>query len=339
MATSQPAEILETELPLLGLLWYASMAEAITHKQLVKGLLLANSLVVIYGESNSGKSFWILDLALCIASGKPWRGRRVEKGLVVYVPLEGVVPLRNRVSAYRKSNADLLAGIPFAIIPQSQNLLDRTAVAVLIATIRAAEVECGEKVVLVIFDTLARALAGADENSSQDMGAAVCAADLIRAETGATVSFIHHTGKDSAKGARGSSALRAAVDTEILIEGQTGTRTATVTKQRDLESGQSFAFDLQSVVIGSDEDGDITSCIVKHVEDSPAINRRAPTSKNTSIAYAVLSSLGPEVITLGAIREALRSTLPDRRRRDETIHWLQANGWLTATIGGLRVEK
>jgi hypothetical protein len=62
--------------------------------------------------------------------------------------------------------------------------------------------------------------------------------------------------------------LRAASDTEVQIEGVSGTRTATVTKQRDLESGQAMPFDLVSVEIGSDPDDQsaITSCVVKHVE-------------------------------------------------------------------------
>jgi RecA-family ATPase len=92
--------------------------------------------------------------------------------------------------------------------------------------------------VLVIIDTFARAIPGGNENDALDVGIAVAGADRIRAETGAAVGFVHHAGKDPTKGARSSSALRAATDTEIKIEGITGTRTATVTKQRDLESGR-----------------------------------------------------------------------------------------------------
>jgi len=342
-AAASTLELVEPEYlrapEMFAILWFASMASASQRKQLVKGLITSGSLVVVYGESNSGKSFFVIDLALCIAAGIPWRGLRVDKGLVVYVALEGVASVQNRMFAARKAKPELLPGIPFAIVSGAFDLLGIADVERLLATIKAAETECGEKIVLVVIDTLARALAGADENSSKDMGAAINAADYIRSKSGAAVTLIHHCGKDIAKGMRGSSALRAAVDTEILIEGQVGTRTATVTKQRDIEGGQSYPFDLQSVVLGQDEDGDITSCVVVPVELSSSGKRRPPSSKNTSQAFAALSALPDEVLTLKQVREALRFTLPDRRRRDEAINWLQSNGWLVGTVGGLRIER
>jgi len=105
-------------------------------------------------------------------------------------------------------------------------------------------------------------------------------ADRLRKETGAAVLLIHHCGKDASKGARGHSSLRGAVDTEIAIEGQAGRRTATVTKQRDLPSGQLFAFELEQQMLGHDEDGDpVFSCIVKHLEEETQALRRRPKGK------------------------------------------------------------
>ena len=87
----------------------------------------------------------------------------------------------------------------------------------LLALVREAETETGEKCVWIVVDTLSRALAGGDENSPVDMGRIVVAADRIRAETGAHFTYVHHTGKDAARGARGHSLLRAATDTEIEV--------------------------------------------------------------------------------------------------------------------------
>ena len=254
-------------LPMLALLWFATLKDVIRQEHLVKNLLLAESLFMIFGESNSGKTFLLLDLALAIARGAPWRGRQTRRGLVIYVAGESAGSVRNRVAAYRAANPDISGGLPFAIIPVAVDFLDRDAITVLIATIKAAESECGEKVALICVDTFARAVPGGDENSSQDVGTVIAAADRIRAETGACVGFVHHSGKDPAKGARGSSALRAAVDTEIMIEGLKGIRTATITKQRDLESGESLAFELLPVQIDIDpEDGTPTySCVVRHI--------------------------------------------------------------------------
>lgn len=256
--------------PLLALLWFATLHDYVPAEQIVKGLLLAGSLFVVYGESNSGKTFFVLDLALAIAAGYPWRGRRTKRGLVIYVAGEGAASVRARVAAYRAQHPEAAGGLPFAIVPQAVNFLEADSVATLVATIKAAESESGEKAALIIVDTFARALPGADENSAQDVGQAVAWADLIRTETGAAVGFVHHAGKDPTKGARGSSALRAATDTEILIEGLAGPRTATVTKQRDLETGDAMPFELVAVQIGTDpEDGQpVTSCTVRHLDAS-----------------------------------------------------------------------
>jgi KaiC/GvpD/RAD55 family RecA-like ATPase len=329
----------QTEKPRLALVWFASIDGVIALEFLVHDLLLASSLFVIYGESNSGKTFFILDLALAIAAGSTWRDRRVRKGLVIYIASEGASSVRNRVAAFRKVRSEIAAGLPFAIIPEAVNLMDEVAANKLIATIRDAETESGEKVALVIFDTLARSLIGGDENSSQDMGIAVSMADRIRNETGSAVCFIHHSGKDASKGARGSNALRCAVDTEILVEGLNGPRTATVVKQRDLPSGQVYTFELEPVVIGESEDDPITSCVVRTSNASPTPQRKQPTGKNIAPAWEVLQKVEGEVITLGDIRKLLTTAIPNRNRRDEAIQWLQKNGWLTQTIGGVRIER
>jgi RecA-family ATPase len=57
---------------------------------------------VIYGPSNCGKTFFVVDLALHVALGREWRGRAVDRGAVVYLSLEGAQGIRNRLAAFRK---------------------------------------------------------------------------------------------------------------------------------------------------------------------------------------------------------------------------------------------
>jgi RecA-family ATPase len=64
----------------------------------------------------------------------------------------------------------------------------------------------GVPVKMVVIDTLA----GGNENGPEDMGQMVRSMDQIRAETGSWDGFIHHSGKDAAKGSRGHTSLRAA---------------------------------------------------------------------------------------------------------------------------------
>lgn len=256
--STEPIEVFALE-------WYAALDRIKPLKHLVKDLMLEGSLFVVYGESNSGKTFWLMDVCLCIAAGIAWRTRPTARGLVLYVAGEGAGSVKLRVAAYRQERQDIPAGIPFAVISQAVNFLSRESVDKLIRTLQAAQAEAGEQPALVILDTFARAIPGGNENDAQDVGAAVAAADRIRAEVGCAVGFIHHSGKDPAKGARGSSALRAAADTEIFVEGQSGQRIATVTKQRDLEPDGPMPFDLASVQIDT-VDGPVTSCVVRQCD-------------------------------------------------------------------------
>ena len=64
---------------------------------------------------------------------------------------------------------------------------------------------------LVIVDTLHKNTAGADENSSQDMGIAIGSATTIAMQTAAAVLLVHHTGHNG-EHPRGASSLSQDVD-------------------------------------------------------------------------------------------------------------------------------
>jgi putative DNA primase/helicase len=335
----------EKPLPLLAMVWFATLNEVRHADQLVKNLLLAHSLFVIFGESNTGKTFLLLDLALSIARGASWRGRYTRRGLVIYVAGESAESVRNRVTAYRIANPDIPGGLPFVVIPVAVDFLDYEAITALIATIKAAESECGEKATLVCIDTFARAIARGDENSTQDVGTAVAAADRIRVETGAAVGFVHHAGKDPSKGARGSSALRAAADTEILVEGTQNPRSVTVTKQRDLETGEQMGFELKSVQIGIDPDdgSPITSCVVTATEIAkPKLPK--PKGKNQHIGLVAMrewcrSNPDKEVISTFEMAALCKSQSINSRRKPEVVAYLVDIGILTPTVGGHRINR
>jgi RecA-family ATPase len=272
----------------LQFFWACDVQPVLDDQFVVKGLIQLGTLIVVFGESNSGKTFFVLDLVLAIAGGQFWRSRKVTRGLVIYIAGEGTYGIKNRVAAYQMRGLRS-RGIPLAIINRAADLLHLDGdMDGLLALVSQAESESGEKCVLIVVDTLARAMAGGDENSGEDMSALIANADRLRKQTTASVMLIHHCGKDASKGARGHSSLRGAVDTEILIEGQAGRRTATVTKQRDLPSGQVFAFELEQQVLGQDEDGDpVTSCIVKHLDDGQAFKQRPKSKQQLLILNAL----------------------------------------------------
>lgn len=246
--------------------WFDDVEPVLGGAYMVKGLLDVAVMAVIYGPSNSGKTFWTIDLAYHIAIGAPWRGRRVIQASVLYLAAEGGRGVINRVAALKQAHGVL--DVPLAVKRAGLDLLhdqaDLQHIVDLSAEVKARLPDAPH---LIVIDTLSRVMAGGDENSAADMTALIRNIDAIRAATGATTLLVHHTGKDAARGARGHSSLRAATDTEIEIANEDGARAAIVTKQRDHNGGETFAFDLKSVSLGHDQDGDeVTSCVVEPVD-------------------------------------------------------------------------
>src|SRR5262249_56380267 len=71
---------------------------------LVKGLIPRTGLVVVWGPPKCGKSFWTFDLVLHVALGREYRGRRVQRGPVVYCAFEGGGGYSARAEAFRQRN-------------------------------------------------------------------------------------------------------------------------------------------------------------------------------------------------------------------------------------------
>jgi hypothetical protein len=241
---------------------------------LIEDVVDLAAMVVTYGDSNVGKTFVALDQAYAIAAGEPWNGHKVTTGLVVYVAAEGGRGFMKRVAALRVDRKKV--DLPLAIVPCPIDLHsagEGNDTGRLIRLVRAEEARCGQKCVLLVIDTLARAMGGGDENTAVDMGILVGHCDRLRAALGCTINVIHHTGKDKAKGARGSSALRAATDTEIEIdEGR-----LSIQKQRDLDPMDDMVFELRSVEVGRRPSGKaVTSCVVEWLSVSEFESRLSP---------------------------------------------------------------
>lgn len=282
--------------------WFDDVEPVLGGAYLVKGLLDAGTMSVVYGPSNSGKTFWTIDLAYHIAIGAPWRGRRVIQATVLYLAAEGGRGVINRVAALKQAHGVL--DVPLAVKRAGLDLLhdqaDLQHIVDLSAEVRAKMPDAPH---LIVIDTLSRVMAGGDENSAADMTALIRNVDAIRATTGAHILTVHHTGKDTARGARGHSSLRAATDTEIEIANEDGARAAMVTKQRDHNGGETFAFDLETVSLGHDQDGDeVTSCIVKvtDAEEFQAAKKAAKgRGKNQQIIMEAFDQMVAEGLAVG----------------------------------------
>lgn len=267
---------------------------------LVEGVLRQGGVVMLAGPAGSGKTFVTLDLAFAIATGRPWLGRfAVKQGPVVYVAAEGTGHLPLRVQAWKRHNkVDGIAGVYFLQGPVQ--LGSKNEVTMLLNAIKAKLPDVQPR--LIVIDTLARCSVGADENLARDMGMLVAGMDRIRTETTGCVLAQHHTGHDT-KRERGSSALRAALDTAMLIGGDSGGFTLTCERQKDGFEFDPLRFTLQQIIL----DNGKTSCVVQLAGTGTA-GRLTP-SANTAL-------------------EAL-TRFPGGARHGE---WLKASGLKRATF-------
>ena len=148
-------------------------------KRLISGWLNFDTVSVMYGDLNVGK-YLSLDMCWSVGRGIRWNGCETHNGVVVYVAAEGGFGIRTRIKALRVHRGDA----KFALVPCPIDLRSGKADAnALIALIREVETEFGEACVLLVIDTLSRAMAGGDENSSTDMAQFVANVDRIRDAT------------------------------------------------------------------------------------------------------------------------------------------------------------
>lgn len=235
----------------LSLLTTAELLALPDSRWRVRKLFPEIGLAVIYGPSGSGKSFLALDLAATIARGDQWFHYRTVAGPVVYAALEAGQGMKLRAAALEKKKG---AYPDITWVHSRFSLLDPEDMKSLVALLPPRAT--------VIIDTLNQAAATIDENSSSEMGKVIQAAMLLAERIGGLVILVHHSGKNASAGPRGHSSLFAAADTVIEVIGGK-TRRWRLVKQKESEAGAEHEFQLDSVHVGSDADGDdVHSCVV-----------------------------------------------------------------------------
>lgn len=233
--------------------------------ELVEDVLTLHGVSVVYGASNSGKTFFAIDLAAAVARGVKWQEKCTTKAGVLYLATESPAGVRQRIAAYMKHHD--LDMLDVFVAAKPINLFESDAdISRVVSEIAHIKAMYGVDIKLIIGDTMARIAAGANENAGEDMGVVMAHADRMCRETQCAFMWIHHSGKDEAKGARGWSGIRAHIDTEIEVKDadENGVHTAEITKQRDLGGkGTRFGFRLQVMRLGMNKWGNVrTTCIV-----------------------------------------------------------------------------
>lgn len=252
-----PAEVQEWKL--LSLAEFVQRPSFSSH---VRGVIPAQSFIVVFGPPKGGKTFSVCDLTMHAAHGLNWHGCSVPRRLrVAYLAGEGVRGLKVRLKAWIEQHDSLEEPGEFHVFPFALSLPD-SAVS-LVESLR----EFGPDI--VVTDTLNAYFGGGDENSTQDMSAFCRSVRYLRDALGCSVIVIHHTGHGDSGRERGSIVLRASADVLIQVAKDEGAGELVgfqVIAARDLEPMES-AIALRLVRHQTewlDDDGEpLISCVVR----------------------------------------------------------------------------
>jgi hypothetical protein len=257
-----------------------------------------NSVNLIVGESQAGKTFIALDLAVAIASGRPFFGNRVTQGGVLYIAAEGAITIPGRLKAARQGlscDEKLIA----VIQEPPPNLMNEGDVDRIIATARYINdqmlKETGFPLVAIFIDTMMSGFAIGNWNDAGETSSAMKMLNRIQRQVDAAVIGVHHHGKDTSRGAAGSYALTAAADAIVSVfkkgnEGSVNERYISLTKSRFGETGRKFYFSLDELPPDQcEEEGDHQAFVIpllnKGASDESKSKKSKPSARQGDIDF------------------------------------------------------
>lgn len=187
-------------------------------KFVIEGMV-PHGVTMLYGASSSFKSYGVISM-LCRVATKThrWGGRNIKGGAVLYVAAEGGSSVMPRVGAWADKYNDGKPLDLFYTLPLAVDLSVPANVNAMVKEIKRIAHHTGEPVRVVAVDTLSQSMMQGEENSASDVAKFMAGATRVFTETGAAVIIVHHSGKDSSKGMRGSSAAFANADAVIRVE-------------------------------------------------------------------------------------------------------------------------
>lgn len=207
---------------------------------LVPGIIPAHGTGMLYGPSGSYKSFLALDLACCLAHGHPgqWSAPAVAHDVLYFAGEAPIGTAKQRRPAWLEWQ-NITTPHRLAIFPRVPFMGDGDGW----EGIKLDLAEMGMKPSLIVIDTMTRLLTGFDENSTKDASKATGFLEELARFYECFVLVVHHTGKDESRGARGSSAFFANMDTVLSTKKKPGGMEFRIKKHKDADApdtGQYF---------------------------------------------------------------------------------------------------
>ena len=237
-------------------------------------LLPAGGLIGMYGRPGSYKSFVALYLSAMIATGNNAFGRSTVAGPVVYIMGEGGSGLKPRLDALTNYYEIDEPDVYFLRSQLDLRSTEDDAIA-LVQAVNAL----GIKPCMLVIDTLNRAFAGGDENTSEAMGSFISRCGLIQDQLGCAVMVVHHAGKNEAAGSRGHSSWLGALDAEYELtkisdeDSPNRVGKLAVTKMKDGEDGFDIGYKMEVVALS--QIGSKTSLVCVPMDEADMLDMKA----------------------------------------------------------------
>jgi hypothetical protein len=211
----------------------------------------------------------------------------------LFFAFERHIQARQALAAYHIR--DGLKNIPFAIVPKLVNILDPACVDLIKHAIDRAEQKWGIGCGLTVFDTWNKGIAfgGGNEDKAEFQNAAAAhLRRLLELFPALHCMTIGHTGKDVAKGERGSNATEGDRDVGFENKGENGKFALEVAYANALPEGEVItAFEGELIEIGKLDGEPVKSFIVSR-QPVAMPTGKAATRKLTDVEQLALQALG-----------------------------------------------
>lgn len=281
---------------------------------LIDGVMETPCTGMVFGESGSGKSFFVIDVALHVAAGLRWLDKETKSGPVFYICGEGRHGIPRRVKAWEHHHGCKVPAGRF-MVSNLRMSFEPEQVAEMVQCIDHLAENIGTPA-MVIIDTMARALPGsADENSAKDTNMFFNECDRLQSLYNCAVVVVHHSGHGDKRRARGSSAIKGVLDVEIMLSNNM----IEWTKTKDMEPHPPIRYQLDRVVFGEGKRDN--SCAITYdtsvkIEKKETASRSA--AKSSLIEAIKREGMGSDRCHIEAWRDAFKAkfdTLSDRAQR------------------------
>lgn len=200
---------------------------------LINRLVPAAGLVFAGGQSEAGKTYAMVSLAIALASGNDFLGFHVyNRAAVIYCAAEGEGVLANRF-AVAKAHIEFNGQLPILILKRPGYINDDLDIfrRDMRANANWLKRNFNLSYCVFILDTRMAGWRMEDENDNEEAGQVCQALRSIGPEIGGPVIIVHHYGKTKEQGLRGASAWEAGCDHVISIYAEKDQVTGDVAKR------------------------------------------------------------------------------------------------------------